>query len=71
MNNITHDHTPFAQARVLTIANMHACILNLTCVQSTCMHVHVTYSCRSSRMSLSILQPNCQPAETQPSATVA
>ena len=39
MNNITHDHTPFAQAHMLTIVNMHAFSMDLACVGSTCMHV--------------------------------
>ena len=38
MNKITHDHTPFAQARAYDCK--HACLLDLMRVRSTCMHVH-------------------------------
>ena len=41
MNKILHDHTPFAQACMLTITNMHACTLNLTRVRYTyALHTH-------------------------------
>ena len=47
MNKITCDHTPFAQACVLTRAHdcKHALVLDLTHVQSTCILqcTHVQY----------------------------
>ena len=37
MNNVTHDHTPFV--RVLACDPKHACVIDITCALSTCMHV--------------------------------
>ena len=37
MNNVTRDHTPFAC--VLTCDPKYVCVIDITCAQSTCMHV--------------------------------
>ena len=50
MNNITRDHTPFAQAHVLVIANMHAFDL------LSCKYIQLSIIKNES----SIFQANCQ-----------
>ena len=75
MNNITCDHTPLAQARMLARDrnfNMH--VLSISCMFDllACMYVQLSIV---ENESSSILQANCQPANTiantKPSATVA
>ena len=72
MNNITLDHTPFAQAHVLTIANMHA--FSISRLFDRYLHAFA-YSCRSLRMSLlRFFKPTVNlptPSQAGLSATVA
>ena len=72
MDHIKRDHTPFAQARVLAIANIHAFLISCVFDLLACMYMYVQLSIVKNKFSL-ILQAhaNCQPANTQPSATVA
>ena len=61
--NITRDHTPFAQVCVLARDRKHACVIDLL----ACMYVQLLII---ENESSSVLQANCQPANTKPSATV-
>ena len=38
VNNVTRDHTSFTH--MLACDPKHACVIDVTCARSTCMHVH-------------------------------
>ena len=65
INKITHDHTPLLKC-VLAIANKHTLISHVFDLFA-CMYVQLLIVENENL----IFQANCQPANTQPSATVA